>query len=166
MNKEQQQSVLDFTFGRIFEHDLFLSLNFFDKDKIAEKYLKESISEMSPDDVEMALLLGFQFGFSEDCLPILIKLESAKWHGRHENVVDAIVSFADENGLCALYHATQWVPDYLEYDDARALAVKAIWGIGGIGGERAKYFLEKIASNENEIISRLAISQLEKFKNL
>ncbi|MFD5103330.1 hypothetical protein [Streptomyces albidochromogenes] len=34
--------------------------------------------------------------------------------------------------------ATRWIPEYLDFDEFRALAVKAIWALGAIPGPEAR----------------------------
>jgi hypothetical protein len=62
----------------------------------------------------------------------------------------------------ALFRATQWIPKSLEYDDARALAVKAIWALGKIPGPEAEAKLETLARSENTILRQNAVEQLER----
>ncbi|MET9438981.1 HEAT repeat domain-containing protein, partial [Streptomyces sp. NPDC006551] len=60
----------------------------------------------------------------------------------------------------ALVAATRWVPEYLDFDESRALAVKAIWALGAIPGEEAREALEGLRGDENEIIRENAVKQL------
>ncbi|WP_073814917.1 hypothetical protein [Streptomyces sp. CB02261] len=45
-----------------------------------------------------------------------------------------------------------WIPEYLDFDENRALAVKAIWALGAIPGTEAREALEDLRDDENEII--------------
>ncbi|MEU2133848.1 HEAT repeat domain-containing protein [Streptomyces sp. NPDC018352] len=56
--------------------------------------------------------------------------------------------------------ATHWVPEHLDFDQCRALAVKAIWALGGIPGPEAREALEGLRDDENEIIRENAVKQL------
>ena len=62
----------------------------------------------------------------------------------------------------ALFFATQWVPEYLEFDDARALAKKALWAFGSIPGERALCLLKLLAKWEDLLIREIAETVLER----
>jgi hypothetical protein len=50
----------------------------------------------------------------------------------------------------------------LEYDDNRALAVKAIWALGKIPGSEAEIKLQILARSDNEILRKAASGQLER----
>nr|WP_240982708.1 HEAT repeat domain-containing protein [Streptomyces sp. S3(2020)] len=56
--------------------------------------------------------------------------------------------------------ATRWVPEYLDWDENRALAVKAIWALGAIPGPEAREALEGLRDDEDEIIRENAVKQL------
>ena len=62
----------------------------------------------------------------------------------------------------ALVHLSQWVPSYLEFDDARALAMKAIWALGAITGDAARRALEALARSECNIVAEGAVAQLQR----
>jgi hypothetical protein len=59
-----------------------------------------------------------------------------------------------------LYHAAWWVPDYLDFDESRALAVKAIWALGGTPGAEAEQALERLLGAEGEVVREAARAQL------
>ncbi|MBB2749926.1 UNVERIFIED_ORG: HEAT repeat protein [Rhizobium aethiopicum] len=63
---------------------------------------------------------------------LLLQLLQEGWHFKHEDVVSALADLKAPEAVEALYKVTYWVPSYLEFDDARALAVKAIWALGAI----------------------------------
>jgi HEAT repeat protein len=62
----------------------------------------------------------------------------------------------------ALLHLATWVPAHLDFDDARALAVKAIWALGGMADDSAKAALESLTSSDNEIVAENAVAQLQR----
>ncbi len=62
----------------------------------------------------------------------------------------------------ALYHAAWWVPDYLDFDESRALAVKAIWALGGTPGDEAEQALKQLVSAEDEIVREVGRAQLDR----
>jgi hypothetical protein len=57
-------------------------------------------------------------------------LPIADWHHSHEDVVWHLGEYQGADVISALDHATRWVPDYLDFDENRALARKAIWELG------------------------------------
>lgn len=111
-------------------------------------------------DVETALIVCATFGFTMDHLDLLVQLASADWHHRHEDVVSALGGLRVSGVVDALYHAAWWIPDYLDFDESRALAVKAIWALGGTPGTEAEQALKQLLSAEGEIVREAARAQL------
>lgn len=124
--------------------------------------LRDAIERRDPLDVELALVVGFSFGFSDRHLQPLITLAFADWHQRHEDVASALGRLKSPAAVDALLHLAQWVPAYLEFDDARALAVKAIWALGGTSGDAAHSALKSLSSSESDIVAENAVAQLQK----
>jgi len=124
--------------------------------------LRDAVDRRDPVDVELALGVCFRFGFSGAHLELLMTLAWADWHQRHEDVASALGELRSPASVDALVHLAEWVPGYLEFDDARALAVKAIWALGGIGGEAARKALASLAGSPSRIVADSAVAQLEK----
>ena len=76
--------------------------------------------------------------------------------------MSALQTWPTPDTVDALFRVTQWIPKSLEYDDARALAVKAIWALGKIPGSEAEAKLETLARSENTILRQNAVEQLER----
>jgi hypothetical protein len=130
--------------------------------KLASKLLADAYRAQDGDDLECALAVGFTFGFAPEHTEILCHLVEADWHVRHEDVVSALDGLRSPHTVEALFRATQWIPKSLEYDDSRALAVKAIWALGKIAGTEAETKLEALARSDNAILRKAAIKQLER----
>jgi HEAT repeat protein len=126
------------------------------------KLLRDAVDRRDPVDVELALVVCFRFGFTDDHLQPLLTLAFADWHQRHEDVAMALGKLRSSASVDALVHLAQWVPPYLEFDDARALAVKAIWALGGIGGEAVRQELTSLASSPSAIVAENAVAQLQR----
>jgi HEAT repeat protein len=124
--------------------------------------LRDAVDRRDPVDAELALVVCFRFGFTQGHLQPLITLAFADWHQRHEDVASALGQLRSPESVDALVHLAQWVPGYLEFDDARALAVKAIWALGGIGSEAAREALTSLASSECSVVAENAVAQLQK----
>lgn len=60
----------------------------------------------------------------------------------------------------ALYRLAWWVPDYLDWDDTRGLARKAIWGLGQTPGPEAQEALRLLLDEPDEIVRENAAKQL------
>ena len=115
-----------------------------------------------PDYFECALLIGFAFGFTQKHLQLMLKILSGSWHSRHEDAVAALATLRDPMAVEALFAATQWVPDYLEFDDSRALASKAIWALGAIDAPEATDALLKLAESDDLFLSKCASEQVQR----
>lgn len=124
--------------------------------------LRDAVERRDPLDVELALVVCFRFGFTEGHIQPLVALAFADWHQRHEDVATALGKLRSPASVDALTHMARWVPAYLEFDDARALAVKAIWALGGISGDAAHEALTSLASSECGIVAENAVAQLRK----
>ncbi len=126
------------------------------------RLLREAVDGQDGLDVEMALIVCATFGFTMDHLDLLVRLASADWHHKHEDVVSALGQLRSPAAVEALYHAAWWVPDYLDFDESRALAVKAIWALGGTPGPEAQQALKQLLSAEGEAVREAARAQLER----
>lgn len=124
--------------------------------------LKDAISRKDAEDVEMALVVSAAFGFTGGHLQPLVLLTSAGWHQKHEDVVSALGELRDTAAVDALYNMTQWVPDYLDFDESRALARKAIWALGKMPGDSATETLGRLADSDDEIVQEEAVRQLKR----
>lgn len=102
------------------------------------------------------------FGHGAEHLPLLTDLVYADWHQCHEDVVSMLDELRDPRAVAALLHAATWVPDYLEWDDNRAMAVKAIWGLGDAPGAEAEQALRRLCEDEDEIVRTNAEAQLRR----
>ncbi len=126
------------------------------------RLLRDAVDRQDGLDVEMALIVCAAFGFTIDHLDLLAQLATADWHHKHEDVVSALGQLRSPVAVDALYHAAWWIPDYLDYDESRALAIKAIWALGGTPGSEAEQALKQLASAESEIVREAALSQLSR----
>lgn len=124
------------------------------------RLLRDAVDRHDGLDVEMALIVCATFGFTTDHLGLLVQLASADWHHKHEDVVSALGQLRSPRAVEALYQAAWWVPDYLDFDESRALAVKAIWALGGTPGAEAEQALKRLLSAEDEIVREAARTQL------
>ena len=130
--------------------------------KLALGLLDEAYKGQNNEDLHCALLIGFKFGFAPNHADILCRLVGADWHLCHEDVVSALDALRDPDAVEALFHATQWIPNYLDYDEYRALAVKAIWALGNLGGPEAERKLQTLSHSDNPILRENALSQLKR----
>jgi hypothetical protein len=126
--------------------------------------LRGAVDRQDGLDVEMALIVCFTFGFTMDHLDPLLHLASADWHHKHEDVVSALGLLRAPGAVNALYDAAWWIPDYLDFDESRALAVRAIWALGCTPGAEAGQALKRLLSAEDEVVRATASAQLARRK--
>ncbi len=123
---------------------------------LGRSLLAEAVNGKDGDDVEAALIACFLFGMSLDHLGLLVQLASADWHCRHEDVATALDDLRAPAAVGALYHLTQWVPDYLAWDEDRALARKAVWGLAKTPGPEAGQVLRLLLEDPDEHVRAYA----------
>ena len=131
-----------------------------DPQQLIRELLDEAISSKSEDQVDAALLVGSTFGFHKSHLEPLVILSGVPWHKSHEDVVSALQEIGTGDCVESLTHLAQWIPSYLQFDEYRALASKAVWALSKIGSGKARDALSKIAESESGYISALAKEKL------
>lgn len=130
--------------------------------KLALKWLEGAFQVQNAQDLDCALIVGFRFGFAPQHLDVLCQLMNAEWHHSHEDVVSALDEMNSPNAAEALFYATQWIPRYLEFDESRALASKAIWALGKLASSDADMKLTTLANSEDLFLRKAAAQQLER----
>lgn len=133
-----------------------------DGQELVRRVLSEAIDRRDPVDVEMGLILADVFGVSSELLPSLLSLVEADWHCTHEDVVTLLGRLREPAAVEALVRATQWVPAYLDFDESRALATKAVHALGVIPGERAEEALVELGESDIASVRTVALAQLER----
>jgi len=133
-----------------------------DRKELSLELLEEAWDERNTTDVEHTLIIGFSLGFLPAHLGVLMRLADADWHRSHEDVVSALDELRDKRAVGVLYCTALKRHEYLAFDKARALAVKAIWALGNIPDDSAVGKLRVLAQSDEEILKHEAIKQLER----
>jgi len=133
-----------------------------DGQELTHRVLREAVDRRDPIDVEMGLILADVFGVSDELLPLLLTLAAADWHRTHEDVVTILGRLRNPEAVEALMGAAHWVPRYLDFDESRALAIKAVRALGAIPGQRAENALAQLSESEIEPVRAVASAQLER----
>lgn len=162
MTPEQEDLVLSLVGKRLTASEFLEQFGATDGQQLGLSLLRDATVRQDADDVDLALLVAYTFGFVPDHLGTLLELAPAPWHEKHEDVVTALGRMHNPAAVDALYAATQWVPDYLDFDEARALATKAIWSLGGTPGPEAEQALERLLASDSVIVRDGAREQLER----
>jgi hypothetical protein len=123
--------------------------------------LRDATNRCDPIDVELALVVCFEFGFTDDHLQSLVELAFADWHKQHEDVATALGEIKSPSSIEALVHLAEHVPRYLEFDEFRALATKAIWALHAVGGEESNRALESLSHSKDQIVAENALARLQ-----
>jgi hypothetical protein len=145
--------------------DLIQHLHTDDGKMLGLRLLRNAIAERNATDVELAMIVCNVFGFDSDHLEFLLTLTEAQWHHKHEDVVSTLGDLRAPEAVDAFYQATQWVPDYLDYDDSRALARKAIRALGRTPGPQAEQALTRLLNADDEILREESEKQLDRRQN-
>jgi hypothetical protein len=162
MTSEERNSILDMMLHRISEEEFLrrFRIRRVDGSNLALRILEEAYRQKDAHEVESGLGVGFHFGMTLDHLDILCRLSDADWHIIHEDIVTALGKLRDVRAVEPLYRASLKLHPYLDFDDARALAVKAIWALGGLKDPLGDEKLRLLARSENEIVKENARDQL------
>lgn len=129
---------------------------------LARRLLDEAILTKDARDLNCAMIIGFHFGFGKGSARVLSKLIDAEWHFSHEDVVDALDTLRVPEYAHSLFRATEWVPKYLQFDERRALAVKASWALWRLRTEESRRLLEKLSRSDDSILRDTATMLLNK----
>ena len=132
-----------------------------ERGSVATRLLEEAYEKRDDEEVQCALVVGHAFGFAPSQADVLIRLLDADWHLSHEDLVSALDRLNTPEAVDSLYRATQWVPEYLSFDESRALAVKAIWALGKISSSDATAALRRLAATDHAVLRDAAKYQLE-----
>src|ERR1035437_9324886 len=134
--------------------------------RLATALLEEAVGERNAEDLQCSLIVGFTFGFAARQKHILCSLLEADWHFCHEDLVTALqeLGIYDREIVASLHKATQWIPKYLDFDESRALATKAIWALGKMPGSEAELALRQLAASSDTLLRDAAQHQLQQRK--
>jgi len=133
-----------------------------DGHELGVRLLRDAVQRKDADGVSMALIVTAVYGVSTEHLQPLLALATAPWHRGHEDVVTELRRLRSPTSVDALRHLAQWVPGYLDYDENRALAVKAVRALGSIPGEAADRALLSLLDSDSEIVRLQTTKQIER----
>jgi len=144
---------------------------FFENASVHSDYLLELLEEVymekNADDLEDIMYVGFVLNlFTIKYTSILCKLIEEDWHISHEDIAALFQKLKPIDACESLYISANHRLEYLEYDEAYALAVKCIWALGTINTDLSIEKLKLLATSSNEIIRESAINQLSQTGNL
>jgi len=163
MNRDQRKLASDLANGRITPETFMRGFGIDEpREKIPLRILEEAYRDKSAADVEYGVAIGLKLRFSSECKDVLQRLFDADWHHSHEDVISALDKLRDPDLVETFYKATQVIPAYLNFDENRALAVKAIWSLGNIGTDAARNRLKEISLSQHPRLRSTALEQLQR----
>lgn len=128
--------------------------------------LADALERRDSVNVEMGTILADVFGVaSSRHMRLLMALVDADWHVKHEDVVALLARLRRPESVDALFHATQVVPSYLEYDDSRSLARTATYALASVPGPEAEEALRRLTRSDHRDLRELATKLLSSRSN-
>jgi hypothetical protein len=167
LTPEQQNQIFGMVFvpgqGRLVEpDDVLRAFGYSDGRALGLKLLRQSIDDRDADDMEASLVVVGSFGVTPEHFGMLIDLLAADWHQRHESVVYLLDRLRDPRAIASLARVATWIPDYLDWDENRALARNAIWAIGKIPGDESRAMLVELSQSQDDVVRQGAQEQLKR----
>ncbi len=166
MNETQGNAVLEYSLDRLSEGEFLINYDISKQEIPAEieKQLSKALDERNSDNVELALMLGFKYEFSESVLPILHRLLECIWHSKHEDIIGLLQGFSSPLSVKPLCNAVELKEqlDYLNYDDYGSYYKKCFWALNSIGNDEAIDTIRGFSNHQAPIISEQAKYRLSK----
>lgn len=146
--------------------DEFLTMENLSENDMKECVCKElliAMEKQQPIRVDNLLFLVFHFDLlDKEMEDILNQLLACDWHMQHENIAMLLQKLKSPNSIEVLYETAIKEYEYLDYDEAHALAVKCIWALGDIGTEHAEQKLKLLLNSHISVIKENAQKQLDR----
>jgi hypothetical protein len=177
VSEEEKELILDLVIRRRMSSEEFMTrfpLETADVESAGIPLLQRALQERDSDAVEYGLLLMFRFGVTTNYIELLTQLAEEKWHISHENIISALdrlikkerpVRLISPAAIDLFYRTALSKHDYLDFDEAFALAVKCVWALGNIGTMDAVRRLGELLHCGNPIIEENALQQLDRAAN-
>ncbi len=165
MTHEEQEFILKLSTSEISQEDFLKKFGASRQEVplLIERLLRESFKEADEDGIDCALLVGFVFGFGVRHIQILCELSDADGHHSHEDIVSALDELRTPRATDVFFRAIQARHKYLDFDDAHALAVKALYALSNLNTESAR---EKIRLATHSDVPRIAEQARERLREL
>jgi hypothetical protein len=163
MTEAQEAMILDLAKRRIAPSEFLQKFcGGTDGQLLARELLQKAIVDRNASDVDLSMLVMWRFGVAPAHFDVLCELSDAAWHMMHEDVVSALNKLQDSRAIEVVNRAAYASHAYVAYDDARALAVKAIWALGNMRHPLADEKLNALAQSDHPIVRKNAMEQLER----
>ncbi len=160
MTPERRLLVVDLIDHRITADELLERWGPDDREQIGLQMLRTAIELRDPAQLEAAISISSTFGFTDAHAPVMVEAFVAEWHRSHEDLVETLARRGDPELVDVMLRAATWVPEHLAWDDARAMATKAIYGLGRTDDGRAKAALWQLVDDPADPVRECAAYQL------
>ncbi len=115
------------------------------------KILETKISKQESQDLGFYLAIASRDGMDEAYKPILKQLVLAKWHDDHDDVVDYIREFRDDDFTDDLFTVAVTPEPYRQYDDElEATLRKCVHALKAINSKKANERLQQLSALGNQ----------------
>ncbi len=128
----------------------------------AYRYLAESMTSLSCEEVEALMVLASKDIESPKSVSLLNALLLLPNHQKHEDIAQLLQQHHDPSSIQSLETAAQLDFDYLAWDENRALTRKCLWALAAINSNEAWTVIEKLAKSEVPVIQEWANEQLDR----
>ena len=120
------------------------------KDQLVQ-LIQTKINDQEAEDLAFYLAVAHKDGMDETYKPLLKQLILSTWHSGHEDLVDYISEFKDDDFTDDLYKIATTPDPYRKYDDElEATLRKCVHALKAINSRRAMERLEELKATGNE----------------
>ena len=160
MTPDQRSLVDDLVERRISVDELVERWGPGDHAAVALAVMRDAVDRRDGAQFETALGIVRRSEHTAEHIAVMVEAFAGDWHQRHEEIVERLARRGDPQLTDVMMRAATWVPEYLDWDDARAMATKAIYGLGRTGGERAITALWQLVDDPADPVRECAAYQL------
>ncbi|MBO3658441.1 hypothetical protein [Acinetobacter haemolyticus] len=163
---EQKNAIENHVFNKIHKESLKEKLNFSGGSDQELGYLLLQIAKENKDEFAVILGVGYVFlegaDVSHSVWELISEIYFDEWHAEHENIISSLAKLEGCNCVDFFYKAIYFIPEYLEYDENRALTRRIFFALGKhINCLGVKETLLKFLNCEDELWRSFAKEQLE-----
>lgn len=167
MNAVERNAILELMSNNLTDEQFFdlVGHDFISTPSKSTSYIKEAMREKNGDDLELAMFVGFRFGFDSNIAEMLCELLYETWHTRHEDVVSILQNIVPSSStvITALMHTAMTKYPHIKMDiDRQALVEKCCWAMGDACSAHAVEALDQLRNSEDPMISKAAQAQYDR----
>ena len=170
MNPDQISAVYDLVSGKIEESEFCARYGRKPSEfpAEAEQLMSAALANHDADTVEIALILGFRFGFRESIVDQIHTTLVQPWHVSHENMIGILQKMKNPGSVTHLRAAIELKPKllYLDHDDYGSYYKKCLWALADIGTPEAITTIEKFVGSGDPVLREQASYRLQRLGSI